>query len=59
MGPIQDHLWYPSWVHMGDCAVCGHVRESAIHLFEAPDAKEHGRDGGHGECQTPPLFKNL
>ena len=29
---MTPHYWVPSWQHMGDCAVCGHMRESTIHF---------------------------
>jgi len=28
---VEPHEYYPSYLHMGDCAICGHVRESPIH----------------------------
>jgi hypothetical protein len=28
---MPPHDYVPSWMHMGDCAVCGHLRASAIH----------------------------
>jgi hypothetical protein len=28
---LERHHYVPSYVHMGDCAVCGHVQESKIH----------------------------
>lgn len=34
--PIRPHLYRPSWLHMGDCAICGHLAEAACH--EQPGA---------------------
>lgn len=31
MTEIAPHLYRPSWLHMGDCAICGHVAESPLH----------------------------
>lgn len=28
---IKPHRYRPSWLHMGDCDVCGHVAESPLH----------------------------
>jgi hypothetical protein len=36
--PVEPHYYAPSTMHMGDCAVCGHLQESPLHL---PRAKEH------------------
>jgi hypothetical protein len=29
---IAPHAYVPSAMHMGDCQICGHVQEAAIHL---------------------------
>lgn len=29
---IAPHLYRPSWQHMGDCHICGHVAESSLHI---------------------------
>lgn len=29
--PIETHNYFPSAMHMGDCAVCGHVQDADIH----------------------------
>lgn len=28
---IKPHAYVPSAAHMGDCAVCGHLQETAVH----------------------------
>lgn len=28
---LQPHAYVPSAMHMGDCQLCGHIRESPIH----------------------------
>jgi uncharacterized small protein (DUF1192 family) len=28
---LKPHLYVPSTLHMGDCAVCGHLQHAAIH----------------------------
>lgn len=33
--PISNpapHHYRPSWQHMGDCHICGHVAESSLHI---------------------------
>lgn len=34
-GELKPHAYAPSAMHMGDCAVCGHVQSAAIHSFVA------------------------
>lgn len=34
VAPVARHDYVPSAMHMGDCAVCGHVQEAAIHQPE-------------------------
>lgn len=28
---VKPHQYIPSTIHMGDCAICGHVQEAPIH----------------------------
>jgi ribosomal protein L37E len=48
---IEPHRYLPSTLHMGDCAICGHLQGDAIHRIECnyPDC-----DGGPatGYCHT-------
>ena len=32
VGTIEPHTYWPSYQHMGDCAICGHVAESPLHV---------------------------
>lgn len=38
LAPVEPHDYVPSTMHMGDCAVCGHLQESPLHL---PRVKAH------------------
>lgn len=29
--PLEPHDWHPSTIHMGDCSICGNVRDAKIH----------------------------
>jgi hypothetical protein len=31
-GRVEPHAYWPSILHMGDCAVCGNVQESELHV---------------------------
>jgi hypothetical protein len=31
LAELEPHAYVPSAMHMGDCAVCGHLQGSAIH----------------------------
>jgi len=31
-GGGEPHAYWPSYQHMGDCAVCGHLRDSPLHV---------------------------
>ena len=31
-GTVEPHAYWPSYQHMGDCAICGHVAESPLHV---------------------------
>lgn len=42
-GSVKPHRYQPSWIHMGDCAVCGHLADSPLHV-EPP--------GPGGACST-------
>jgi hypothetical protein len=28
---MEPHFYEPRWMHMGDCAICGHVQNAPIH----------------------------
>lgn len=32
--PLEPHIYVPSAVHMGDCAICGNLQNSPIHARE-------------------------
>ena len=29
---LQPHIYRPDWEAMGDCAICGHVQNSILHV---------------------------
>lgn len=31
VGKVKPHAYVPSTMHMGDCAICGHVQTSQLH----------------------------
>lgn len=52
--PIELHCHVPSTMHMGDCVICGNVREASVHLpkvlaprdlFEAAGVDANPRGG--------------
>lgn len=57
LAPIVPHDYFPSAMHMGDCAVCGHVRDAEIHKQPAtkPAASRRGQcvDGEPNTCTQP------
>lgn len=40
---LVPHEYWPSWEHMGDCAVCGNVADHPIHLPRVPLPPPRGR----------------
>jgi hypothetical protein len=48
VAPVEPHDYVPSTMHMGDCAVCGHLQESPNHLSRVAAR----RDLLQWECPT-------
>lgn len=36
LAPVAPHAYVPSAMHMGDCAICGHLQDAAIHRAPPP-----------------------
>jgi hypothetical protein len=43
---IEPHHYRPSTLHMGDCAICGHIGESPHHLQYEPRRRDAGNSQG-------------
>ena len=42
--PVEPHAYAPSTMHMGDCAVCGHLQGSPLHSpFRIKERAQDGR----------------